>query len=279
MRRKPSRREQHLSLSQDAFRGSARRSAELARAATTTTIGLRDASVRPNRKRPLTQPTDTELDGKGRGRLSFAPTFHKRHNPVTLEEEDKENEVARNTMMSLTTPAKRKPSRPSTLSSKKHKVVGPLARRLQSLRSVVEEDVMRLQSGMYKASSTDSYNPRKRAKSYVDITVITHPQTVPWTREHAMVTFSCQVHEYVDKKAVDTSTYPDRAWFTCTTRTVRCLKLMDAPTTTVRVYNPEWVVKVGAEDSRPILVCTQLCEKLTNGMVKRDDHRVIDTSL
>lgn len=78
---------------------------------------------------------------------------------------------------------------------------GPLMKRLRALRSAVDGDTIRFQSGMYPFAQSanrrfDLSDPRNRAASYMDVSIVCEP--VPWD-EHERITTLGFIHNSVQQ--------------------------------------------------------------------------------
>ena len=165
--------------------------------------------------------------------------------------------------------------------SKKLKA-GPLMQRLRTLRSAVDGDCVRFQSGMYPFAQSaskryDLTDPRNRATSYMDVSIVAEPVT--WNNNDR-VTVLGFVHAHVKSKSlakaadVDTRGFRNAwfAWLSFTFDTAREQKLRQG--SQLRIYNAiivpskESVQIDGLKISLPeedrccaqTVLCTQLCE-------------------
>jgi len=164
--------------------------------------------------------------------------------------------------------------------SKKLKA-GPLMKRLRALRSAVDGDMIRFQSGMYPFAQSvnrrfDLSDPRNRATSFMDVSVVCEP--VPWD-EHERITALGFVHnsEKLSKKNSNDAAHVVEggrfAWLSFTYDTAREQNIRKG--SQLRVYNTVTVPSssaiqiegYGEGDSKvadrccnQTVLCTQLCE-------------------
>lgn len=126
----------------------------------------------------------------------------------------------------------------------KHRVrAGPLLQTLRKVRSAVDSDVVRLQSGMYPPGKKDCNDPRQRASSCLHVTIVGTP--VPWRiNEEKLTVLAC---------LGDAATTSSLAHVTFTYATARTQRL--APGSKLVIYNP--VVVPGTPN---LVLATQLCE-------------------
>lgn len=158
---------------------------------------------------------------------------------------------------------------------------GPLMKRLRALRSAVDADRVRFQSGMYPFGQSasrrfDLSDPRNRATSYMDVSIVGEP--VPW-EENGRVTVLGFIHANEklpssndDACLVGTQISDCFAWLTFTYETAREQKLCQG--SRLRIYNsiivptkaPIQVDGLGVEHEvedrtcNQTVICTQLCE-------------------
>jgi len=265
------------------------------------------ASVQP-RARPrssMAQPTKSSfLKNPGRSsnevsRISFAPRFF--HTKQSSGQEDTVDDVesTQRSVLPYQTPrilqrfnqnssaaysagssnGSDQGKRKRKQNSKKLKA-GPLMKRLRALRSAVDGDSIRFQSGMYpfaQAASRrfDLSDPRNRATSYMDVSIVCEP--VPWD-EHERITVLGFVHktEKVSKGANDNTADLVKgsrfAWLGFTYATAREQNVRKG--SKLRIYNTVSIPSSSAiqidgygEDSVVMdrccdqtILCTQLCE-------------------
>lgn len=161
--------------------------------------------------------------------------------------------------------------------SKKLKA-GPLMKRLRALRSAVDGDTIRFQSGMYPFAQSatrrfDLSDPRNRATSIMDVSVVGEP--VPW-EEHERITVLGFVHHCAktakstgSDKLVESGRF---AWLSFTYDTAREQNVCKG--SKLRIYNTVCVpsssrIQIeGFGDGTLVesrlcdqtVLCTQLCE-------------------
>lgn len=124
---------------------------------------------------------------------------------------------------------------------------GPLMKRLRAIRSAIDGDKVRFQSGMYPFSQSanrrfDLSDPRNRASSYMDVTIVGDP--VPWV-ENERVTVLGFIHviERLSKRSTNDDDIRDLgltrsscfAWLCFTYETAREQKLHKG--SLLRIYN------------------------------------------
>jgi hypothetical protein len=155
---------------------------------------------------------------------------------------------------------------------------GPLMKRLRALRSEVDGDRVRFQSGMYPFASRrfDLSDPRNRATSYMDVSLVGEP--VPWS-ENERVTVLGFIHTNEKIKSSDNEAGTIGAqksacfaWLSFTFETAREQRLFQG--SQLRIYNaisvptknPIQIDGLGEEHfvkdrtCNQTVVCTQLCE-------------------
>ena len=157
-------------------------------------------------------------------------------------------------------------------------------KRLRALKSAVDGDTIRFQSGMYPFAQSvnrrfDLSDPRNRAASYMDVSIVCEP--VPWD-EHERITVLGFIHKSgkVTTKASGTSDSAGRlmdggrfAWISFTYDTAREQNVRKG--SKLRIYNTVSVPSsstiqvrgAGTENDATIeqrcdhtILCTQLCE-------------------
>lgn len=166
-------------------------------------------------------------------------------------------------------------------------------KRLRALRSAVDGDVIRFQSGTYPFVQSvsrrfDMKDPRNRATSYMDVSIICEP--VPWD-EHERITALGFVHnsERVAKSSDDKIDIVEGgrfAWVSFTYATAREQNVHKG--SQLRIYNTVCVpsntsVQIdGCGDDGVVvdqccdktILCSQLCESYPDSLPELPDVRV-----
>jgi hypothetical protein len=289
------------------------------------------ASVVPPKSRSrlsLTQPSKKSLV-KQIGRrsfdeqISFAPHFFhtKKSNPSVAQQEDdiessqrpsapayqtprilqRFNQNVNNAAYSAGSSNGSDPKRKRKQQSGKKLKAGPLMKRLRSLRSAVNGDTIRFQSGMYPFAQSankrfDLSDPRNRAASYVDVSIVGEP--VPWD-EHDRITALGFIHKSakVTTKG-STSDFAGRliggsrfAWISFTYETAReqnvrkgsklriynTVSIPSSSTIQVRGFSVENDATIEQRCEHTIL-CTQLCETYPDSLPALPDVVAINKS-
>lgn len=175
-------------------------------------------------------------------------------------------------------------------SSKKLKA-GPLMKRLRALRSAVDGDTIRFQSGMYPFAHSvsrrfDLSDPRNRATSFMDVSIVCEP--VPWD-EHERITVLGFIHnseKVSNKSANDIGNLVEGgrfAWLSFTYDTAREQNVREG--SQLRIYNTVSIPSSSAiqingygDDAvvadrccDQTIVCTQLCEPYPDSLPKLPD--------
>jgi hypothetical protein len=163
---------------------------------------------------------------------------------------------------------------------------GPLMKRLRAIRSAVDGDRVRFQSGMYPFTSRrfDLSDPRNCATSYMDVSVVGEP--VPWS-ENERVTVLGFIHRNEKTKSSDNEAgivcaqkSACFAWLCFTFETAREQKLCQG--SQLRIYNavsvptktPIQIDGLGEEHvmkdrtCNQTVICTQLCESYPKSLPK-----------
>lgn len=272
------------------------------------------ASVVPQKPRSrlsLSQPSKSSLvkqSGQRRSldeRISFAPHFFHTKKSVAPQQEQEDdieisqrpsapayqtprilqrfNQNANAAAYSAGSSNGSDPKRKRKQQSGKKLKAGPLMKRLKALKSAVDGDTIRFQSGMYPFAQSanrrfDLSDPRNRAASYVDVSIVCEP--VPWD-EHERITALGFIHKSakVTTKAntsnsigsvVDSGCF---AWITFTYDTAREQNVRKG--SKLRIYNTVAIpssssIQVrgfGIENDATVeqrcdhtILCTQLCE-------------------
>ena len=212
--------------------------------------------------------------------ISFAPSFCTsklgNNNRVSdqIEEVTMDLDVDDNGTVPIRAPASTTFSSKPTRKRKTTKAsVGPLGKRLAVLRNALASDSARLSAFGISQNAFDLNDPRRRAKSQTDVTILGDAPV----SEGGKLTFLGLVHMHVRKDAnPDTSTTtawePRCAWISFTPVTARSINPQKG--LRVRMYNavllpcPEIQLQglpsangiVANTACRHILLCTQLCE-------------------
>jgi hypothetical protein len=161
---------------------------------------------------------------------------------------------------------------------------GPLMKRLRALRSALDGDRVRFQSGMYPFTNRrfDLSDPRNRATSYMDVSVVGEP--VPWS-ENERVTVLGFIHRNEktqtsdnDASIIGAQKSACFAWFCFTFETAREQKLCKG--SQLRIYNAislpsKTAIQIDGlgEDHvvkdricNQTIICTQLCESYPDSL-------------
>lgn len=164
---------------------------------------------------------------------------------------------------------------------------GPLMKRLRAIRSAVDGDRVRFQSGMYPFAQSasrrfDMSDPRNRATSYMDVSIV--GEAVPWD-ENERVTVLGFIHANEklpssdnDAGLVGTPKSAGFAWLSFTYETAREQKLCQG--SRLRIYNALSVLSKapiqvdGLEEEHEVkditcnqtVICTQLCESYPDSL-------------
>jgi hypothetical protein len=214
--------------------------------------------------------------------LSFTPAFLSSRLPKTVSEEDQVegNESLPDSMLTLS-PRLGSPSGmyspPSRKNGKaKNSKAGALSRRLKVIRDAVKGDSVRFQCGQYPFSAKaafDMNDPRNRAKSYMDVTVM--KDSCPWAKDSSQrLTVLAFVHTHElttttttqaqQVAAVDAAFDPKNclAWLCFSFETAREQNLSLG--SELRIYNAVAIPVANKSDAKDpvdfIVLCTQLCE-------------------
>jgi hypothetical protein len=134
----------------------------------------------------ISETTTTPSTRKQQKSISFAPSFMPTKSlnvSDQLEEETPDQEdfatiLPTTTAHDVFSPHKLVPSRTKRRTVKGRAAVGPLATRLSAIRDALSNDSLRLNSGQYPFASHTSFDlndPRKRARSYTDMTILSEP--------------------------------------------------------------------------------------------------------
>lgn len=166
-------------------------------------------------------------------------------------------------------------------------------KRLRALRSAVDGDAIRFQSGMYPFAQSatrrfDLSDPRNRATSFMDVSIVCEP--VPWD-EHQRITVLGFIHRFekvggkqrandIENVAVESGRF---AWISFTYDTAREQNVRKG--STLRIYNTisvpcstlTQIEGYGADsvvENRccdQTVLCTQLCEQYPDSLPKLPD--------
>lgn len=174
---------------------------------------------------------------------------------------------------------------PIPKSRKKSSQGGPLFKRLKLIRDAVKGDTIRFQSGQYpftKTTSFDMNDPRNRATSYMDVTVV--GSGAAW-EDQQKLTFLGFVHAHVAQTTSAPLPGSCLAWLCFSYETVRERNLQ--PGSQLRIYNPVTVPFVEAKPpdrlAMPtvewIVACTQLCESYPDCLPQLPDLDTVKGTL
>jgi hypothetical protein len=214
--------------------------------------------------------------------ISFAPSFctsklgNNNNNTVSdqIEEATMDIDIDNGTVVPIRAPASTTFSSKPTRKRKTTKAsVGPLGKRLTVLQNTLASDSARLSAFGISQNAFDLNDPRRRAKSQTDVTIL----DVAPISEGDKLTVLGLVHKHARKDVPsDTSSTtvwePRCAWISFTPVTARSINLQKG--LQVRMYNavllpcPEIQLQgppsengiVANTTCRHILLCTQLCE-------------------
>jgi hypothetical protein len=223
--------------------------------------------------------------------LSFTPAFLSSRIPKTVPEEDQVegNESFSDALLTLS-PRLGSPagmySPPSRKTAKgKTSKAGPLSRRLKVIRDAAKGDSVRFQCGQYPFSAKavfDMSDPRNRAKSYMDVTVMGN--SCSWAKDSQQLTFLAFIHthEPTTQAAAGNDTFDSKkclAWLCCSFETARGQGLRIG--SELRIYNAVAIPIANKSDSKDpvdfIVLCTQLCEPYPAVLPKLPDVATINS--
>lgn len=213
--------------------------------------------------------------------LSFTPAFLSSRLAKTISEEDQVegNEPFPDSTLMLS-PRLGSPTgmySPPSRKSGKSKInkAGPLSKRLKVLRDAVKGDSVRFQCGQYPFSAKvafDMNDPRNRAKSYMDVTVMA--DSCPWAKDSSQrLTVLAYIHTHEptttttqtqQAAAVDAAFDCKKcmAWLCFSFETAREQNLRIG--SELRIYNAVVIPVASKIDATYhvdfIVLCTQLCE-------------------
>jgi hypothetical protein len=211
--------------------------------------------------------------------LSFTPSFLSSRLPTkTVSEEDQVdgNESFPDSMLTLS-PRLGSPtgmySPPSRKAGKgKISKVGALSKRLKMIRDGVKGDSVRFQCGQYPFSAKaafDMNDPRNRAKSYMDVTII--GDSCPWAKDSSQrLTVLAYIHTHEPTTTTQQAAAVDAAfdckkcmvWLCFSFETAREQNLRIG--SELRIYNAVAIPVASKSDAKDpvdfIVLCTQLCE-------------------
>eukprot|EP00566_Odontella_aurita_P004828 CAMPEP_0113552556 /NCGR_PEP_ID=MMETSP0015_2-20120614/15131_1 /TAXON_ID=2838 /ORGANISM="Odontella" /LENGTH=783 /DNA_ID=CAMNT_0000453543 /DNA_START=282 /DNA_END=2629 /DNA_ORIENTATION=+ /assembly_acc=CAM_ASM_000160 len=173
-------------------------------------------------------------------------------------------------------------------SSRKKKQSGLLMAKLRRIRSTVDGDNVRFQSGAYpfrpSKCRSDMNDPRNRAESHADVTIVGKP--FPWSNGEKRLTVLGYVHFACSKKKLNGSTasgsllpsgnattagskygsredlstinFPCFLWLCFTFDTAHAQKV--GHNVPLRIYNAVVIGSQCGEKTLPTALCTQICE-------------------
>ena len=260
-----------------------------------------ESSNQPHSSRPATPPTNLAP-------VSFAPSFLVRTRVVAddaIEESGNAGEEwdvsapQAHPFPSRSPPFRSPETSPPRKKSKKSGGGGggALVQRLKQVRDNVRGDVIRLQSGQYPFLATttrfDVNDPRHRAKSHMDVTLVGEP--VLSDLEHEKVVFCVIVHtHHMEGGDTGTTLVPAGclAWAYFSTATARERNLQ--PSRELRIYNPVAlaVSRPSSTESPPtaggqtaaepltfpvewIIIATQVCEPYPDVLPRLPDPKAL----
>jgi hypothetical protein len=214
--------------------------------------------------------------------LSFTPAFLSSRLPKPVSEEDQvdgndpfpDSTLLLSPRLGSPTGMYSPPSRKTGKNSKNSKQAGPLARRLKVIRDAVKGDSVRFQCGQYPFSAKaafDMNDPRNRAKSYMDVTIM--GDSCPWAKDSSQrltVLAFIHTHEPTTTTQAQPAAAVDAAldckkcmaWLCFSFETAREQNLRIG--SELRIYNAVAIPVANKSDVKDpvdfIVLCTQLCE-------------------
>jgi hypothetical protein len=207
---------------------------------------------------PMTLPASFAPSFCAQTPTSPVPTYAS--NALDVLEDTDDRETLESPILKSPTSFHSPPPKRST-----RKLIGTLAKRLKTLRDSSIGDSIRLQSGQYPfgAKSTNWNDPRSRASSYLDVTIIGEAKC--WENDPKKLTTLAYVHRYCTVK--ESSTLPTKGFvWLCLTHEMARMQSVRVGLS-LRIYNA--VVVPWNEASTPhalsyniqhIVFDTQLCE-------------------
>ena len=209
----------------------------------------------------------------------LSPTREESTEPVVEGPPEDSDDTFPNPLFS--SPSSPRRSRSSRSSRSKD---GPWSKRLRGIRDSVKGDAVRFQSGQYpfSASSVDMNDPRNRAMSYLDVTILGSPAA----RQNysQLVTLLGYVHAFVlkgEKRVTTENSTPavagnnntpqsQMAWICLGCATARERKV--GLGTQLRIYNavPVLLATPRADNNSPqwAILATSLCEPYPSALPK-----------
>lgn len=216
------------------------------------------SDTRQEKVSPMTLPASFAPSFCAQTPTSPVPTYAS--NALDVLEDTDDRETLESPILKSPTSFHSPPPKRST-----RKLTGTLAKRLKTLRDSSIGDSIRLQSGQYPfgAKSTDWNDPRSRASSYLDVTIIGEAKC--WENDPKKLTTLAYVHRYCTVK--ESSTLPTKGFvWLCLTHEMARMQSVRVGLS-LRIYNA--VVVPWNEASTPhalsyniqhIVFDTQLCE-------------------
>jgi len=167
---------------------------------------------------------------------------------------------------------------PTPRKTRNKKGNGPLTKRLKQLRDSINGDMLRFRSGQFpfptEGKAYDWNDPRNRAKSHMDVTIL-GGQSHTWWENH--VTFRAFVHAHVvtKKQSCEEPCKNGPVWisFRCDYAREEALGVGSS----IRIYNP-----IAFQSRRPgpeWMVIAQLCEPYPDCLPKLLDLATIEAKL
>jgi hypothetical protein len=247
-------------------------------------------------------------------RLSFAPTFvatkddemEQSCSDVVMSSEDSVNLSESNQVVTPNPSAQlarvwqpplgaRSQAATSPVQLRKTKsALGPLAKRLQSIRQRIDGDTIRLSSGQYPFRlKPDGNDPRNRSDSFCDVTILGNP--VPWEAhgnlQQALLVVQGYIHSWTVVSAAAPSTIApsqDFVWVVLSNRSACEHSLAEG--SQIRVYDATFVAwqtrpnSSGSADNamdladdqvnneknssmQKVLLCSNLCEVYNSSLL------------
>jgi len=208
--------------------------------------------------KPINAAEPSVSDAQTRETVSFTPAFLSRRSPSAptdpVDNAEPFSKIICSPRSNVHSPPARK------------RKAGKLVKRLQSLRDAIKGDSIRFQSGQYPfKGSFDTNDPRYRAKSYMDVTILQN--SVSWEKECQRLTVLGHIHAHTSTTN-DTSILvgsKSLVWLCFSYATAREQNL--GLWSQLRIYNAVVLPvneAITADDEPSVswmVVCTQLCER------------------
>ena len=216
--------------------------------------------------------------------ISFTPSFISSSISKPLEplEDSKDSDnisesvLAENTII-IPSPSPKKKRK----NSKGH--LGPLTRHFANLMNTRASDAARLHNPAFRQKAAfDLNDPRKRAKSYTDVTILGECSgPLMNTSEETKFTVLGYIHGHFDQEQMHAKLESILVWISFTIGTARSIELRKG--LQLRVYDAIVLpsrhcidievnasIRVKNNECRHVLICTNLCEPFTDAMSQND---------